>query len=448
MKKRLVITLVMFFCIHYSFSSPVNAILGDQSYQFFFGKNPDGHTSETLRISTHLRYVELYLRSVSTFHLSDEVRKSRMHLLDLLHTYRMEGRFPSNNGYGKGRRPCFIDRNGNICAVGYLVEQTAGRALAQEINASAQYAHIMEMQNVTELTEWVKHSGLTLLECAMIQPEYADSNDGRVFVAEADLNREALTKFLTENISLPDSLFIDGPEVLKVSFTISATGLVSDVKLNQKYPKEFHRNILKAIKTLRFKPAYQMHYIREENRYETENVPSKEIMVLVLCQNTSQASFIRARSDIKVPGSPYYDERIVSNVVEVYQRTQKPDSIKVKGVITDLPISYYNYLTKLRIYAPDEDGEEILVDEIAMQKNEFVINMYNNHYMSLKLEFRNKENEVQYVVTDVKPLMQTLLITLNNVKNNRVVCGGRCAESFPDTKKAWYNPLIINLQTP
>jgi hypothetical protein len=69
------------------------------------------------------------------------------------------------------RKPCFIDAKGNLCAVGYLIEQSVGRGVAEQINARYQYEYLMDMEwNVID--EWIASSGLTKLECAMIQPSY------------------------------------------------------------------------------------------------------------------------------------------------------------------------------------------------------------------------------------------------------------------------------------
>ena len=78
-------------------------------------------------------------------HLAPLQQKNRAALLDHLQRYRLAGRFPQNHDYPDQRKPCFIDRDGHICAVGYLVEQSAGRAMANQINERYQYAKIFEM---------------------------------------------------------------------------------------------------------------------------------------------------------------------------------------------------------------------------------------------------------------------------------------------------------------
>jgi len=148
----------------------VNPVIGDASFITKFGYLPGETTSEKLRIETHLEYVENILRRKNVMAMPEALRERRKHLLDLLHEYRMAGIFPRNYDH-PGRVPCFIDRDGRICAVGYLVEKTAGREAAEEINRLHQYDDLLAM-NSPLLDEWITGSGLTRTECAMIQPTY------------------------------------------------------------------------------------------------------------------------------------------------------------------------------------------------------------------------------------------------------------------------------------
>lgn len=152
-------------------ASTINAVLGDASFLHTFGVPPPPYTDERLRISTHLAYVEQLLRSANVEHLASEQQQKRAFLLDKLHEYWQRGRFPKNTEFPDERRPCFIDREGNICAVGYLVEQDCGRAAAERINAEYQYEYVPQM-DAPFVQEWVQQSGLSVEECAMIQPGY------------------------------------------------------------------------------------------------------------------------------------------------------------------------------------------------------------------------------------------------------------------------------------
>jgi hypothetical protein len=149
----------------------VNPVLGDISFVSKFGYEPDSGTDEVLRIKTHLKYVESLLRNKNIASLSAEQKQRRACMLNLLHQYSAAGIFPRNYDYPGQRKPCFIDKDGRICAVGYLVEQTAGRQVAEDINSNYKYDNLLAMHSTT-VDEWVKSSGLTKEECAMIQPAY------------------------------------------------------------------------------------------------------------------------------------------------------------------------------------------------------------------------------------------------------------------------------------
>jgi hypothetical protein len=150
---------------------PVNAIIGDTSYVLAFGNSPNVETDENVRINTHLAYVEDQLQNKIPNELTPEQRKSRKHLIDLLHNYRVNGIFPRNYDNPGERLPCFIDPDGRVCALGYLIEQTAGRSVAEQINQQHQYEYLLAI-NEPVVDNWIANSGLTTLECAMIQPTY------------------------------------------------------------------------------------------------------------------------------------------------------------------------------------------------------------------------------------------------------------------------------------
>jgi hypothetical protein len=150
---------------------PVNSVLGDASYLIKYQKLPDKYSNEVIRIQTHLEYVENVLRNTSTKHLNKLQRLKRRQAIENLHRYWTIGIFPENRESTNKRKPCFIDDKGTICAVGYLIEQSVGRKVSEQINARFQYEYLMEMEwNVID--KWIASSGLTKLECAMIQPTY------------------------------------------------------------------------------------------------------------------------------------------------------------------------------------------------------------------------------------------------------------------------------------
>ncbi|MBS3913294.1 MAG: hypothetical protein KG003_02255 [Bacteroidetes bacterium] len=119
--------------------SEVNPVIGDRSFIARFGEKPTSKTDNLLRISTHLEYVESLLKQKDVSYLPESLQKSRAHLIELLHQYRLNMVFPENTAFPGVRVPCFIDNKGKICAVGYLIEKTAGRDIAEKINQIHQY---------------------------------------------------------------------------------------------------------------------------------------------------------------------------------------------------------------------------------------------------------------------------------------------------------------------
>lgn len=150
----------------------INAVVGDVSWIAAHGRTPTAadELREVERVSTHLAWVEAELRRAEVSHLSPEAKSRRAALLDALAEYRGRARFPRNERY-PGRRPRFADDEGNVCAVGHLIEVSAGRALTEAIDARFEYDHLLDMRD-DRLAAWIASSGLTALELAMIQPGY------------------------------------------------------------------------------------------------------------------------------------------------------------------------------------------------------------------------------------------------------------------------------------
>lgn len=207
----------------------VNSVLGDASFVSKYGEAPDETTDEDLRISTHLEFVENLLRAKNTAGLTEEQKAKRSRMLDLLHQYRTIGIFPRNYDH-KERTPCFIDKDGRICAVGYLVEKTAGREVAETINKDFKYAEIMEM-NSQLLDDWITRSGLTKEECAMIQPGYG--SPGCCDIGPTDppntiTKQYAITSSVFSGINLSANV-VNGVQIAKGSNNkaVAVVGLIS-----------------------------------------------------------------------------------------------------------------------------------------------------------------------------------------------------------------------------
>jgi hypothetical protein len=187
----LLAVLCILFCSAYprNYSQSVNRMLGDVSFVLKYKTLPDHTTDEQLRIKTHLSFVEGMLWQKDVFTLTSQQQRKRLEVLRHLHEYIVAGSFPVNEKYPGIRRPCFIDNHGNICAVGYLIEKTIGRSVAEAINRKHQYDYIADMKEPV-IFQWANEYGLTLEECAMIQPSYGwMPPDPRVPVAEQPIRK-------------------------------------------------------------------------------------------------------------------------------------------------------------------------------------------------------------------------------------------------------------------
>jgi hypothetical protein len=126
--------------------------------------------SEKELIKYHLQETEKLLRGKSVSHLTNAQQIQRAKNIDILHYYMLTSVFPINEKYEE-RTPCFIDKYDTYCAVGYLMKNTGGFTIANDIKATQNYSYL---KNIThpKLMEWVENSGFTIDELALIQPGY------------------------------------------------------------------------------------------------------------------------------------------------------------------------------------------------------------------------------------------------------------------------------------
>jgi hypothetical protein len=148
----------------------INSVVGDDSFVQAFGRTPDRNDAATVRITTHLSYVEQLLRARDTTALSLSQRWRRTYALEILARYRSRGQFPEGEST-HGHLPTFIDRHGVRCAVGYLIEQTHSAALPIALDARFHHAYVAQIDD-PEVAAWARATGFTSEELAMIQPSY------------------------------------------------------------------------------------------------------------------------------------------------------------------------------------------------------------------------------------------------------------------------------------
>jgi len=154
----------------------VDRVIGDGGFNRIYPIMPGNGVDQDLQVTRRLTAIEELLRRRDVTAWPGELRAERARNLDRLHEYRLRAIYPRNYDHPELTLPCFIDREGTICAVGYLVEQSAGRDAAERINARYQYATVAAM-DAPEVHDWIARSGLTRAEVETIQePGFAGSS--------------------------------------------------------------------------------------------------------------------------------------------------------------------------------------------------------------------------------------------------------------------------------
>ena len=149
-----------------------NHHVGDDSFAAKFGRPPDSRDDEPLRMRTHLEHVRAVLASAPA--TKPELAAKRAELLGYLDDYIAKGITPENRNL-PWRTPVFIDDRGVICAVGYLIERSVGRALPERIAAAHRFEFLEDIARaMPEVRAWIEGSGMTLDELASIQPGYIE----------------------------------------------------------------------------------------------------------------------------------------------------------------------------------------------------------------------------------------------------------------------------------
>jgi MORN repeat protein len=149
-----------------------NHHLGDDSFIAKYGHNVDVHASERDRMHQHLQYVRDWLASRPA--TRPELEARRAEILRTFDAYIANNTTP-RNAHVPWRTPVFIDDEGTICAVGYLIQQTTNPALPERIAKAHRYDFIEDIAAaMPEVADWVASSGFTLDEIAHIQPAYSE----------------------------------------------------------------------------------------------------------------------------------------------------------------------------------------------------------------------------------------------------------------------------------
>ncbi|HEV7556828.1 MAG TPA: hypothetical protein VGO00_15285, partial [Kofleriaceae bacterium] len=151
------------------FIGGANHHIGDTGFEAAYHRQPKPG-EEHARIHEHFVYVEHMLASRPA--TRPELAAKRASLLAYFDDYIRRDITPENRNL-PWRAPVFIDDKGTICAVGYLIEKSAGRALAEKVAAAHKFDYIDDIAaKMPDVKAWADASGLSLEELASIQPGY------------------------------------------------------------------------------------------------------------------------------------------------------------------------------------------------------------------------------------------------------------------------------------
>lgn len=162
------------------FEGKLREVNSNWIYHFSSIENPcvqQEFDNETELIQFHLKCVEDTLRKYKCEVLNEKQRKNRLHLLDILQEYRIQGVFPQNTRHSS-RTPYFIDDYGTACAVGQLMISSGYASLAKKISSENNNGYIYDFVELyPQIVIWAKEHGFTIAELAWIQPCYAPPVD-------------------------------------------------------------------------------------------------------------------------------------------------------------------------------------------------------------------------------------------------------------------------------
>jgi len=151
------------------FDDPINSVYGNKSFLKKYNRLPNKSDSEELRIVTHLNFA--YNTILNKY--KNNITEKRKIILNHLSEYISSRVFPINNEFQE-RRSIFIDNEGRLCAVGYLIAKTAGLDKAQIIDKlyHDEIVKNMDIRKIPFVESWCCEYGLDLDDLALIQPGY------------------------------------------------------------------------------------------------------------------------------------------------------------------------------------------------------------------------------------------------------------------------------------
>jgi hypothetical protein len=138
----------------------------------------DDRSREIARVRAHLERVERELRASTPADLDATQAANRAEVIRKLRQYIDAEQYPANR-ISEEMTPIFIDGDGARCALAALLEASGHQALVQRIARTQNLAYVEELKDDPELKAWLTEHGVTLIEAARIQPEYANTTASR-----------------------------------------------------------------------------------------------------------------------------------------------------------------------------------------------------------------------------------------------------------------------------
>ena len=178
-------------------------------------------------IQLHLQETEKLLRKVQVAGLSARQQQQRLANLNTLHNYWVRGIFPVNDKH-QNRQPYFIDKYNTYCAVGYLMQQSGGDAMARNIHETQNYSYLSDISH-PKLMSWINQSGLSLDELALIQPTY--QNDRPTTILELHYNN--IGADINEYLEVQQGVGFFKSNFEKIKFYNSQNSLYKTLLLSQ-----------------------------------------------------------------------------------------------------------------------------------------------------------------------------------------------------------------------
>ncbi|WP_421774163.1 hypothetical protein [Gracilimonas sp.] len=285
----------------------VNGVIGDISYEKEFGVEVDASVSEETRIKTHLQYVIEILKDTETHHLNTDQEKNRKHIITLLKEYIDAGEFPQNHHF-KNRRPVFIDRDGNLCAVGYLIARTKGLEAAQRINRDHKFDYIKDIDPKL-INGWLAENGLTQKEAAMIQPFYGP--------IENKVNRNNIETEYAIGSSL-----LAGAQLGALSYSLLTNNSPSDIKK------------ISVFNSALGAASLTLGLVNLDNRYSETSSPAPEQPCI--CWTTTTTYTNKARTQLSIANIAVGTASLIYNSFRFFSAPQKEEPSKFNVSATQL----------------------------------------------------------------------------------------------------------------